>query len=197
MRVAVILAGGRSSRFGCDKVFADFHGRPLITHLTTSLENAGFEIVLAGPKAKLDCFGFPVLEDETPFQGPLAVLDGVWRRTSSERIFFAACDMPFLSPHLLAALWERSAKGEIALLEDSHGPSPLPGVYHRTTASMIAELRRQGRHDLKALLACKLKVNTIAMKTPLLNINTPDQVREGIAMARERCYGTFHGGRCE
>lgn len=106
----VVLAGGRSSRFGADKMLAELDGRPLIAHAVERLRPrvAALAISANGDPARFADFGVPILPDPVPdFQGPLAgVLAGLdWAAARGlAAIVTVAGDTPMFPPDLVTGL---------------------------------------------------------------------------------------------
>ncbi len=175
-RIALILAGGRSRRFGTDKLAACLGGVPLIHYVVRALVPLHDAVYIAGPPEKWRPLGLPVIPDREPFQGPLAVLAYLEESLTYEKILMVAGDMPFLSPCLIDTLWS-AATGPIALFKDSDRPSPLPGIYDRLAAKCARKLLERKRRDLKALLEDRALSAAILPLPPsaraLTNINTP------------------------
>ncbi|MBI2340938.1 MAG: molybdenum cofactor biosynthesis protein MoaE, partial [Deltaproteobacteria bacterium] len=163
-KIAVILAGGQSKRFGSDKVWAPFQGKPLIQISIDALKASSFDVMLSGPRTKLRTLGLPVIEDEMPLEGPLAALKSVWRAIDADRIFVIAVDMPFIQPAIIEKLWEESRDADVTLLQKDDGPSPLPGVYTRRCVPEIDSLIEEGRRDLHSLCEKNLKIRTIDLR---------------------------------
>jgi molybdenum cofactor guanylyltransferase len=160
--VAIVLAGGRSRRFGSDKVFAELQGRTLTEWVIAAAEDAGFHVMLSGPADKLQQFGRPIIEDDHPYEGPLSVLRHLWTQTPTDRILLLPCDMPRLSPRLLAEMWKASLSYDALALESTSGkPAPLPGIYCRSTFSTIEHLLTKGRRDMRALFKTSLRCKVL------------------------------------
>ena len=71
---AIVLAGGRSSRFGRDKLAEPVHGRPLIGHAIGAVRHVTAEVlVVVAPGADPGFTeGVRIVHDERAFEGPLA-----------------------------------------------------------------------------------------------------------------------------
>lgn len=191
-RIAVILAGGKSRRFGSDKAFAKVGvgEKNSLEVLAGSLRESGFEILISTNHPQHSVFGFPILPDASPFQGPLSALLSVLQRSRAERILLTACDMPFLSSRLVELLWSEGKKSEVTLFASEEGPSPLPGIYSRSLLPSIQKKIALGERSLVSLLETG---HTIKILKPELwsfadparqvfkNINTPkDLVQESL-----------------
>ena len=91
---AVILAGGRSERFGRDKIVARLAGRPLIDHVLAAVP-ADWEVVVVGrPRSTARTVRW-VLEDP-PDGGPLAGVAAGVDTLGSEIVVVIAGDMPWV-----------------------------------------------------------------------------------------------------
>ena len=113
-RVAgIVLAGGRASRFGRDKLVVPVAGRPLLHHALLSLAPAVDEIVLVirphGAPPRLpdaDILRVPVrlVRDPEPYGGPLIALAAALETVSQPVAIFAAGDMPAVRPAVLEVM---------------------------------------------------------------------------------------------
>lgn len=143
----VILAGGRASRFGTDKMFAPLGGQPLIAHAVARLrpQVAALAISANGDPARFADFGLPVLPDPMPgFPGPLAgVLAGLdWARDRGLwGIVTAAGDTPVFPPDLATGL-RVAAYSDRTALALAFTPDGAGGIdAHPTFALWPAALR--------------------------------------------------------
>ncbi|WP_224268083.1 molybdenum cofactor guanylyltransferase [Haloprofundus salinisoli] len=125
MRTAVIVAGGRSTRFGdADKATADLAGTPMIRRVGDRLAGVVDSLVVncrADQRAAIrDAFeGYPhpvsAAEDETPDEGPMSGIRTGLRAVSGEYAVVVACDMPFVDPDVVSYLFERAEGHDAAV----------------------------------------------------------------------------------
>ena len=125
---AIILTGGRSSRFGGRHTPGiEIAGSPVIASLLTTVEAVGAgEIVVCGSSAGIDAGTLTrlLLVDEEPaFGGPLhGISCALAALPPGERIILVlAGDMPAITASLLARLRESSAAGPPAAAVDPSG----------------------------------------------------------------------------
>jgi molybdopterin-guanine dinucleotide biosynthesis protein A len=182
---AVVLAGGRSRRFGSNKVWANFQSKPMIVTLIDTLRSCGFSISISGPPSTLSSLGYPVIPDHLPHEGPLCALQRVLEQLPDAHVLLAAVDMPALHPDVVKLLWSRRAHAQIVGLEDSDGrPHPLPAVYSRRILPTVSTLVAAGERRLGAVLRHP-ELQTEKLQAPhwqvldprgqtLRNINTPE-----------------------
>lgn len=109
---AIVLAGGRSSRFGGDKLAAPFAGVSVLAATIASLAPVVDEMIVAGPRLPdgFDAGDVPValVADDEPFGGPLVALAHALVSAGTASAFdvaiVAAGDMPRPARSVLAAM---------------------------------------------------------------------------------------------
>ena len=111
MRTAIILAGGRSSRFGSDKLVAELDGRSLLGRTIDAVSAVVDTVIVAGPELPetLRAAGPPValVSDTEPFAGPLAALATALDHSADEPDDLAIVvggDMPRVVPAVLQSM---------------------------------------------------------------------------------------------
>jgi molybdenum cofactor guanylyltransferase len=161
---AIVLAGGRSIRFGPDKLAAPFRGRPLLWHALRAVAGLADEsiLVLAHdarlpdlPPADPDP---SVVRDPLPDEGPLVGLLTGLRSTSAEVAVVIGGDMPLVRADVLRLLVDRVTSGEhvAAVLLDAGRRRPLPAALRvgpaRTTAGRLVDAGERSLRSLAAAL---------------------------------------------
>lgn len=141
---AIVLAGGRSSRFGSQKLAAELDGATLLEHALRAVEPLAGEIVVAGnasPRPEAAARPIRVVADDEPFAGPLAALAGALRAVTSELAIVVGGDMPGLVPAVLEAMVQRlatSAGVDAVLLQDPTHRQVLPLAIRVDAARLAA-----------------------------------------------------------
>ena len=142
MYSAVIVAGGRSTRFGDeDKAVAPLSGTPMIRRVADRLEPVVDELVVNcrdDQRAAIEeaLAGYPLATnfalDPEVDQGPMAGIRNGCRAASGEYTAVVACDMPFVDPDAISYLFDR-ASGEIDPTEgaDDEGEPPFDSAVPR------------------------------------------------------------------
>jgi len=155
---AVILAGGRSTRFGGDKALATWRGRPLVDHVLDRLpsERAGAVLVVRKEQAqdhRVRGRLTLVHDDPALHEGPLR---GVIRGLAACRTPWAwvvACDQPLVSPALLLALRRTAAAADLAVIPAWGGRlHPLTGLYAVQCGPLLQECSAGGETSLVGAL---------------------------------------------
>jgi molybdopterin-guanine dinucleotide biosynthesis protein A len=158
---AVVLAGGRSSRFGRDKLAEPLRGRPLLDHAVLAAASVATEVLVLVP-AVGDAPRLPrtppgegvtiaVVRDPEPFGGPLvAVLAGL-ERAREPLVLVIGGDMPDLSRDVLIRLVRAldASEADAAALAFRGRRQPLPLALRVGTATQAA--RRQLADGVRSL----------------------------------------------
>jgi molybdenum cofactor guanylyltransferase len=186
---ALILAGGRSSRFGRDKLDEPIDGRAMLDHVIERVAAVATEIVVVAAPGATRHVPADVrrVDDDQPFEGPLAGLAVGLRAVDPgvERVIVVGGDMPTVVPAVLGRLLAALDRREASVLADGTRPRPLPMAVRRSNASVAAErLLEDGERRLRALLEA-LDVEVIATETwreddpsaeSLRDVDTPDDL---------------------
>lgn len=159
LRSGIVLAGGRSTRFGSDKLAATVAGVPLVGRAVDALAAVtDGVIVVLPPGAERDDLpdGVTVAHDLQEGQGPLAGLHmGLLAAVRTDQVVVAGGDMPELQPSVLRLLLDTldDASVDAAALADGGRARPLP-IALRTwpAADAVHTLLHAGRRRLRDAL---------------------------------------------
>jgi molybdenum cofactor guanylyltransferase len=150
----VVLAGGRSVRFGGEKAAAELAGRPLLMWAAQRLKGSCAAVAVnARPDTEAEALarqaGLPVLHDAPgDAAGPLAgVKVGlIWAQGLGARLLAVSpCDAPLLPPDLFVRLIAAAGAGA-AMAETSDGRQPLCAVWPVSALSTVAAALEGGQH---------------------------------------------------
>jgi molybdopterin-guanine dinucleotide biosynthesis protein A len=150
----IVLAGGRSSRFGTSKLDADLGGMTVLDRTIERLQPLVDEVLVIGRTGARP--GVRFIEDPRPFEGPLVGLAAGLDAAASDMILVVGGDMPLVQPGVLRLLAERLRMGSdsAATLDDREGSRPLPMALRRAPARAAgAAAIEAGERSLRALLA--------------------------------------------
>lgn len=181
---AVLLAAGRSERFGADKLLAPLAGRPLLAHAAAALAAAGLgrriAVVAAGADdraAALSDLGFAIVFNPKPEAGQGASLALGAERARQDRpraLLVALADMPFVTPgHIQALLTALDPDDPRAAAASWAEGTPRPPVAFG--AGWLDELcGLSGDRGARALLADAANVAALAAPSETLaDIDAP------------------------
>lgn len=196
----IILAGGRSTRFGSDKASALLAGRPLLEWVVSAVSAVcNPVIVVASPGQELPRLtGNPPIrriDDVAPDLGPLAGLVGGLDAAASEFCFATSCDAPLLRPEAVTFLRDSIGDHDIACPEVDGRLQPLVALYRRRTCLPVFEQCVARRHlrltdAFAGLDVCVIPEERIREADPALesfiNANRPAVVAEIESRLAER-----------
>ena len=156
----IVLAGGRSARFGSDKLALEIDGRPLLHHAIAALAAvAGRIIVVTAPDAEPPLPAelanrIVVVHDPEPFGGPLVGLGAALAAVETPTALVAGGDMP-----RMVALVLRRLAGAVGIeyravtLEVPGRVQPLPMALDVSAAhAAAATVLDRGGRSLRDLL---------------------------------------------
>jgi molybdopterin-guanine dinucleotide biosynthesis protein A len=109
---AIVLAGGRATRFGLPKLEAELGGRPLVHHAIEAVAAVADEVVVVvapGAGLRLPELTVParLAHDPEPDGGPLVGLAAGLRAAGFARAVVVGGDMPTLAPAVLGSILRR------------------------------------------------------------------------------------------
>ena len=164
MILGVVLAGGRSTRFGSDKAQAHWRGQSLLTHAVDQLSGWCEQVVIAGRgQGPAPC----IPDWPAPGMGPLAgVAAGLHCARDAQFSAILTCGVDSLGlPADLPAL--------LAPMPAHLAAQPVVGLWPMTAASTLeAILTGDGRHSMRAF-AEAIGARAVTLDSPPANINTP------------------------
>jgi molybdopterin-guanine dinucleotide biosynthesis protein A len=178
----VVIAGGRSVRFGGEKAVAGLAGKPLLMWAVERLRRSCRVVAVnARPGTEAEALarteGMTVLHDaHGDAAGPLAgVKVGLgWAVTvGAKALAVSPCDVPLLPDSLFHRLIAAAGDGA-AMAETSEGHQPLCAVWPVSALARVTEALEAGRHPPTWLMLESIGAVRVRFPAPDLfaNINT-------------------------
>jgi FdhD protein len=128
----VILSGGESLRMGSDKSLLPIHGARFIDHVYVRLAELFDEVIIVtnSPEfyREIPCRKVP---DIYPSKGSLTGIHSGLCHAGQEKVFVAACDMPFLSAETIRRLCLEKEEGDVVVPRSGRGVEPLHALYDK------------------------------------------------------------------
>lgn len=148
---AVLLAGGRSSRMGCDKAGLVIDGLPLWQRQLAKLRALEpRELFISGrPAGPYAGAGMEVLADAEPGLGPLSGIAAALRRAESPLILVLAIDLPAMTSAFLAKVVRR---GRSVVPRNARFFEPLAAVYPKSALALAEEHLRSEDRSLQRFI---------------------------------------------
>ena len=153
---SIILAGGRSSRFGQAKSLETIEAKSLIQWVVDGLTPLSQETLIVVTQRKDLFYSSPivkVIEDIYPGKGPLGGIYSGLTTSSSLRAIVVGCDMPFLNSSLLSYMTELSPGFDVVVPRMGKMIEPLCAVYSRSCLTPIRSLLERGELAVRRLFS--------------------------------------------
>jgi molybdopterin-guanine dinucleotide biosynthesis protein A len=187
---AIVLAGGRSSRFGSNKALARLHGVTFLDRvLGAARDVCPRAVVVLAPAqpepALIEREGVTFTRDLTPHEGPLAGVIAGLEAIATGWALVASCDAPLVQSPLLALLAGRRAESAQAVLADVGGRlQPFPAVVSRSSLPRLRAAFEAGERRIDRVLEQLPRVEvpeaTLRFTDPQLlsfrNVNSPEDL---------------------
>jgi len=185
--VGIVIAGGRSLRFGGEKAVALFAGKPLLLWAAARLARACAQVAVnARPGTETAALaqdnGLHVLHDAPGDpDGPLAGVKAglIWaRRLGAEALAVSPCDAPLLPDDLYLRL--ASARGHgAAMAETTEGRQPLCAIWPVSALEAVTAALADGVHPATWRMLEQVGAVKVRFDPPddFTNLNTREDLR--------------------
>jgi len=192
-----VLAGGRSTRMGCDKATLNPFGRGELLEIAVQSLRASGAIAVGAvgcESSRSASDDHVTVPDSYPGEGPLGGIITALRWSPVDLVVVIACDMPFLTEGPIAQLVSHareqpSLAGVFAELDGR--VQPLTAIWRRSlTLERLEAGFKSGERAPRRLLDL-LPIDTIKCADPdaLVDLDSPADVERYAALARERTTG--------
>lgn len=202
MKTLVILAGGKSSRMGQDKVLLETHGRTFIERVFINALEYFERIIISTdtPEHAEKVKQLPAFADNKPeivtdlyeAAGPIGGIRTVFEACDVSRFAIIPVDVPFADMRVLKALYDRCMK-KAAFLKIGDGRlEPLIAAYDRSGYEEIRAAQEAGlnkirmvfsKKDTEIITDAQLKgqipdLESLDFEKAFRNYNTPEEYKE-------------------
>jgi FdhD protein len=179
----IILAGGKSSRMGCNKALLTYNGRPLIESIYLIMAELFEQVaVVTNTPEEYDFLPCLKIPDIHIGMGSIAGIHAGLSWSPEERIFVVGCDMPFLEKELVRRLAALSPEENGVVPCSPGGFEPLHAIYSKRILPLLEQALTSDRKriiDLLELMEAKIiPAEEIATVSPgfrsFVNLNSPE-----------------------
>ena len=162
----VILAGGKSRRFGSDKALLQWQGKTLPERIAEECRPLFDEIlVIDDVKGKIQIPGVRELQDIYPERGPLGGIYTGLAYACNEWVFAVACDMPFFRAEAAVRLLEFVCDCDAVVPKRKEELQPLFAAYRKSVLSVVEQMLLEKEYSVRNLFS---KVRTQYVEGSLL-----------------------------
>jgi molybdopterin-guanine dinucleotide biosynthesis protein A len=192
----IILAGGKSTRLGRNKVVETIGEKSLLERVVSGLSSLKTEIivVVARDSSLPQLANYPGLKMVTDIYPGKGSLGGIYTGIAFSGSFYnlvVACDMPFLNPDLLGYMVGLAGEFDVVIPKVDGILEPLHAVYSRNCVPPMEFLIKQNRLSILELYPM-VKMRYIEnaeidrfdpQHLSFFNINTEADLQMGIKLA--------------
>ncbi|WP_243524922.1 molybdenum cofactor guanylyltransferase [Bacillus pseudomycoides] len=188
MKIAgIVLAGGRSSRFGEPKALASWKGHTFIEQIVQVMQTTVQDVVVIShpdiKKRVVTLVDVPVIEDISSYkgEGPLAGIVSGMEQIKAQWYIVSPCDTPNLSNEWITALIGQISDEYEAIVPVIDGrKQPLLAAYHDRVKEKIYALLNEEKRSMGQLLSqCNVKYvigeEVNVAKEWFMNVNTQEE----------------------
>jgi molybdopterin-guanine dinucleotide biosynthesis protein A len=186
---AIILAGGRSRRMRREKALLPVCGRTMIEALIDQVRpHFAAMLVSAGDMRKFAFLGLPVIEDETPGEGPLPAILTALRASPCRLNFIMACDIPCIDAAFLRRMLALAPVSDIVVPRYRDGKfEPLFAAYARVVVPVIERQVAAGDLRISSLYAaCRTAFVPMDGQSWFRNLNTLEEYHAYLKSLKSR-----------
>ncbi len=176
---ATVLAGGKSRRFGQDKAFFQYQGKPLVLHACEIIEPYCDQLLVSTNKpAAYKSTGLKTISDIYRDCGPLGGIHSALVHARHDLVAFIPCDSPMLPGELYRYLLQRMEGRDLVLAAQSAGVESTCGIWHKKSLPRLERAIAQKKYKIldaiEGMDAGLVRVDTAPFYHPRIfhNINT-------------------------
>ncbi len=146
---AFIIAGGKGSRFGGDKLNYVYRGKPLIAHVADVVKKIFSEVALVADDASSFAYlSLPCYADLVKNIGSIVGILTAISYSNSQRIFAVAGDMPSLNEDFIRFLAKISEGYDVTVPIVRGNYEPLHAVYSKNCEKAIRAAVKRGERRI-------------------------------------------------
>lgn len=188
---ALILAGGDSRRMGQDKANLMLGGHTLLQHMISIVQPLFAEVLVSTRKIRVNC-DLQQVYDNPAHAGPLAGLAAGFKLAKTPWLFVVACDMPFITPQLIARLAEYREHVDAVVPVFQDHPQPMAAYYSQHAQPAVQKILAGGgkqslRELLEQLQVCYVNEDALHASelVSFFDLDTPEDMAQAIKQGKE------------
>ncbi|WP_157842883.1 molybdenum cofactor guanylyltransferase [Bacillus sp. FJAT-44742] len=183
----VVLAGGKSSRYGRPKMFEIYNGKAFYEHSVEAFSEAGIcDVFILSNESLAPAFQTEkaeILVEKEMHKGPLYALYHVLEEQlrGYDWVFLLAADVPFVSPAFVRSMKTRIVEPspiQAYIPKSGEKFQPLHGIYHRSCLPVLKEIINRNKSLSMKELFQDINVHYVTFapeEKAFININRPEE----------------------
>jgi molybdopterin-guanine dinucleotide biosynthesis protein A len=177
-----VLAGGKSSRMGCEKGIAKLNDKCMITYITDVLTTLNLPVRIIANNDDYKQFGYEVLNDVVAEKGPMGGLYTAFQYTNKPFVFILSCDIPFIHADAVSYFLNHVGEHEALAATVLDTINPLFAVYHKSLEEKTLNCISTEKFKMKDLILSSkhvlIPMDDFVEKEPLMfyNVNSKNDL---------------------
>lgn len=151
----IVLAGGRSSRFGSNKALSEFSGKSFLQNSVELLIPYTQQVVVSGSYPEYETLQLPVLKDEIPGIGPMGGIYTALKQCTTDWFLILTCDMPLISAPIITQMLNAYDQGDVIGWNQGENGGPFPLLISKDVIQWIEKNIREKKYSVKQLFQWK------------------------------------------
>ena len=189
--LAVILAGGKSKRFGNEKIYAKLGNKTLIDHTITKLKKNYSEILVISNNENINLKQKDVYLTQDLIEGHLGPLVGVvsameWIKQNKKKYNWIAtypCDTPFFDESIISLIKDcpKKFKEKLFFIKNENRRHNIFGLWSIELKETLLRDIKNGHRKVEEWAnktGCKIIETQTQNEYSFLNINTKEDLEE-------------------
>lgn len=175
----IILAGGKSKRFGMDKALAEWQGKTLLEHAIDLCTSTCDQLIISSNQKEHGKFGIQVIPDVIKNCGPMGGIYSCLQASSTKWNFVLSVDSPMVGHDFVRYLLSGMGEYDAVIPVHQKGIEPLIALYNQSAIPKVEQSIKQQKLKMQDLIknlnVCFLESGSWIEKRPDLfkNLNRP------------------------
>lgn len=177
----VVLAGGKSSRFGENKALSRIGDKNFLSHIIDLLKPFSKEVLISGSYPEYNKLQERIIEDEKPGLGPVGGIYSALKNSSTEKIIVLTCDMPLVTTEIISYMLSGNFNADVIGWNHDGNRGQFPLLVSKKILPLLEANIEQNRLSVKQIFkhesSLQLKIPE-EWKSCFANVNTMQDYRE-------------------
>ncbi|MFN2396535.1 MAG: molybdenum cofactor guanylyltransferase [Bacteroidales bacterium] len=145
----IILAGGKSSRFGSNKALFEYRGKTLVEHSIEILTPLCKSLLLSTNQPEKFAFtGLQTIPDIYPDCGPVGGIHACLLQSNTEHNLVIGCDLPWLETSLFQFLLQKSPGYQVVMPSHNGFRETMASYYHKSCTKTLEKALQEKRYKI-------------------------------------------------
>jgi molybdopterin-guanine dinucleotide biosynthesis protein A len=145
----IILAGGKSSRFGSDKALFEFNGKRLVEYSIEKLAPLCENLLLSTNQPEKFAFtGLQTVKDNYPGCGPVGGIHACLLQSDTEHNLVIGCDLPWLETSLFQFILQKSPGYQVVMPVHNGFRETMASYFHKSCTEILEKALQEKRYKI-------------------------------------------------